>query len=230
MKKQNYSYVGITFVLLVFGIIFIPKIISRIKDAQIVDMDRHNLAHATQKDVDMAIIGPAPEFQLTNQRGELLSNKELNGQIYVVEFFFTTCPSICPIMTQNLLKVQSAFAEETGLSLISVTINPTYDTPEVLSEYAQKYGITHPNWHLLTGGQDKIYEMANKGFNLYVGPGAAIDGGFEHSGFFALVDHNGMIRSRYDQYGNPIIYYDGLELDQVSKLIDDISVLLKEKS
>ncbi len=228
MKKQNYSYIGITLVLLVFGIIFIPKIISRISGEQIVDMDRHNLNHAAKGDMDMATIGPAPEFSLINQYGDQFDSSQLTGQIYVVEFFFTTCPSICPIMTQNLLKVQTAFANESRISLISVTINPTYDTSEVLSEYAQKYGITHPNWFLLTGAQDDIYDMANKGFNLYVGPGAAIDGGFEHSGFFALVDDQGMIRSRYDIYGNPIIYYDGLETSQVSKLINDISVLLKK--
>ena len=70
--------------------------------------------------------------------------------------------------------------------------------------------------------------MANTGFNLYVGPGSELNGGFEHSGFFALVDAQGKIRSRYDQYGNPIIYYDGLETDEVSKLIDDISILIKE--
>ena len=228
MKKQNYSYIGITLVLLVFGIIFIPKIISRITGEQIVDMDRHNLNHAAKGDMDMATIGPAPEFSLINQYGAQFDSSRLAGQIYVVEFFFTTCPSICPIMTQNLLKVQTAFADESRVSLISVTINPTYDTSEVLSQYAQKYGITHPNWFLLTGAQDDIYDMANKGFNLYVGPGAAIDGGFEHSGFFALVDEQGMIRSRYDAYGNPIIYYDGLETSQVSKLINDISVLLKK--
>lgn len=228
MKRQNYSYIGITFVILVFGIIFIPKIISRIKGEQIVDMDRHNLKHASFKDVDMAKIGPAPTFTLTNQHGDLFSSEELEGQIYVVEFFFTTCPSICPIMTQNLLKVQSAFADESRISLVSVSINPAFDTPEVLTQYAQKYGITHPNWHLLTGNQEMIYQMANQGFNLYVGEGAEIDGGFEHSGFFALVDGQGNIRSRFDQYGNPIIYYDGLELGQVSKLINDISVLLKE--
>ena len=228
MKKQNYSYIGITLVLLVFGIIFIPKIISRITGEQIVDMDRHNLNHAAKGDMDMATIGPAPEFSLINQYGTQFDSSRLAGQIYVVEFFFTTCPSICPIMTQNLLKVQRAFSDESRVSLISVTINPTYDTSEVLSQYAQKYGITHPNWFLLTGAQDDIYDMANKGFNLYVGPGAAIDGGFEHSGFFALVDEQGMIRSRYDAYGNPIIYYDGLETSQVSKLINDISVLLKK--
>ena len=229
MKKQNYSYIGITFVILVFGIMFIPKIISRVRGEKIVDMDRHNLEHASIKNVDMATIGPAPKFTLTDQRGDLFSSEDLEGQIYVVEFFFTTCPSICPIMTQNLLQVQSAFADDSGISLVSISINPVYDTPEVLTNYAKKYGITHPNWHLLTGYQDRIYQMANKGFNLYVGPGAEIDGGFEHSGFFALVDGQGNIRSRYDQYGNPIIYYDGLELKQVSNLINDISVLLKEK-
>ena len=228
MAKQNYSYVGISFVILVFGIIFIPKIISRIPGKKIVDMDRHNLEHGSGTDREMATVGPAPEFMLTNQRGASFSSDDLKGQIYVVEFFFTTCPSICPIMTQNLLNVQSAYAQELGVSLISISINPSFDTPKVLSEYAEQYGITHPNWHLLTGEQDLIYEIANKGFNLYAGPGSEVDGGFEHSGFFALVDDQGMIRSRYDQYGNPIIYYDGLELNQVSKLIDDISVLLKE--
>ena len=215
--------------ILVFGIMFIPKIISRVRGEKIVDMYRHNLEHASFKNVDMANIGPAPKFTLTDQRGDLFSSEDLEGQIYVVEFFFTTCPSICPIMTQNLLQVQSAFADDSGISLVSISINPVYDTPEVLTNYAKKYGITHPNWHLLTGDQDRIYQMANKGFNLYVGPGAEIDGGFEHSGFFALVDGQGNIRSRYDQYGNPIIYYDGLELKQVSNLINDISVLLKEK-
>ena len=229
MKKQNYSYIGISFVILVFGIMFIPKIISRVKGEKIVDMDRHNLDHAPFKDVDMATIGPAPKFALTDQRGDLFSSEDLEGQIYVVEFFFTTCPSICPIMTQNLRQVQSAFADESEISLVSITINPAYDTPEVLANYAQKYDITHPNWHLLTGDQEMIYQMANKGFNLYVGPGSEVDGGFEHSGFFALVDRQGNIRSRFDQYGNPIIYYDGLELSQVSKLINDIRVLLKEK-
>ena len=121
----------------------------------------------------------------------------------------------------------SNYASEMRLSLLSVSINPNYDTPEVLSEYAISYGITNPNWHLLTGDSEAIFAMANTGFNLYVGPGSELDGEFEHSGF-ALVDAQGKIRSRYDQYGNPIIYYDGLETDEVSKLIDDISILLKE--
>jgi protein SCO1/2 len=228
MKRHRYSYIGVSFVVLVFGIIFIPKIISRISKEQVVDLDRHNLQHAKETNRDLATIGLAPSFSLTNQKNEILTEQDLLGQVYVVEFFFTTCPSICPIMTNNLLKVQNAYASEMRLSLLSVSINPNYDTPEVLSEYAKSYGITHPNWHLLTGDSEVIFAMANTGFNLYVGPGSELDGGFEHSGFFALVDAQGKIRSRYDQYGNPIIYYDGLETDEVSKLIDDISILIKE--
>jgi protein SCO1/2 len=228
MKRHRYSYIGVSFVALVFGIIFIPKIISRISKEQVVDLDRHNLQHAKETNRDLATIGLAPSFSLTNQKNEMLTEQDLLGQVYVVEFFFTTCPSICPIMTNNLLKVQKAYASEMRLSLLSVSINPNYDTPEVLSEYAKSYGITHPNWHLLTGDSEVIFAMANTGFNLYVGPGSELDGGFEHSGFFALVDAQGKIRSRYDQYGNPIIYYDGLETNEVSKLIDDISILIKE--
>lgn len=228
MKRHRYSYIGVSFVVLVFGIIFIPKIISRISKEQVVDLDRHNLQHAKETNRDLATIGLAPSFSLTNQKNEILTEQDLLGQVYVVEFFFTTCPSICPIMTNNLLKVQNAYASEMRLSLLSVSINPNYDTPEVLSEYAKSYGITHPNWHLLTGDSEVIFAMANTGFNLYVGPGSELDGGFEHSGFFALVDAQGKIRSRYDQYGNPIIYYDGLETNEVSKLIDDISILIKE--
>jgi protein SCO1/2 len=228
MKRHRYSYIGVSFVVLVFGIIFIPKIISRISKEQVVDLDRHNLQHAKETNRDLATIGLAPSFSLTNQKNEMLTEQDLLGQVYVVEFFFTTCPSICPIMTNNLLKVQNAYASEMRLSLLSVSINPNYDTPEVLSEYAKSYGITHPNWHLLTGDSEVIFAMANTGFNLYVGPGSELDGGFEHSGFFALVDAQGKIRSRYDQYGNPIIYYDGLETNEVSKLIDDISILIKE--
>ena len=228
MKPHRYSYIGVSFVALVFGIIFIPKIISRISKEQVVDLDRHNLQHAKETNRDLATIGLAPSFSLTNQKNEMLTEQDLLGQVYVVEFFFTTCPSICPIMTNNLLKVQKAYASEMRLSLLSVSINPNYDTPEVLTEYAKSYGITHPNWHLLTGDSEAIFAMANTGFNLYVGPGSELDGGFEHSGFFALVDAQGKIRSRYDQYGNPIIYYDGLETDEVYKLIDDISILIKE--
>lgn len=229
-KKSNYSYIGISFVILVFGIIFIPKILNRLKNDTIVDEDRHNLQHVdkTTKVRDMATIGAVRDFSFIDQNGDTITQDAYKGKVYVVEFFFTTCPSICPIMNQNMLKVQEAFKDNNNIGVASFSINPEYDTPEILKKYAESYGITHPNWHLLTGSRDEIYSLANKGFNLYVGEAPEVEGGFEHSGFFALIDQQGTIRSRIDINGNPIIYYDGLEEESVQELIEDMRTLLKQ--
>ena len=228
-KKPNYSYIGISFIILVFGILFIPKILNRWNNDTIVDEDRHNLQHdGVTKVRDMATIGVVPDFTFVNQNGDTITQDTYKGKVYVVEFFFTTCPSICPIMNQNMLKVQKAYANNNNIGVASFTINPEYDTPEVLKNYAEAYGISHPNWHLLTGSREEIYALANKGFNLYVGEAPEVEGGFEHSGFFALIDQDGNIRSRMDSFGNPIIYYDGLEDESVQMLIDDIDTLLNQ--
>ncbi len=230
MKKQNYSYIGISFVVLVFGILFIPKILNRINNEEIVDKDRHHLERKGSSDqIELVTIGKVPEFQFINQTKDTINNKTYLGKVYVAEFFFTTCPSICPIMNQNMLKVQEAFPGNAQVGIASFTINPEYDTPDVLKEYAETYGMTQPNWHLLTGDRAEIYKLANSGFNLYVGAAPDVEGGFEHSGFFALIDAEGYIRSRKDENGNPIIYYDGLEAENMILLIQDINTLLNEK-
>jgi protein SCO1/2 len=90
-------------------------------------------------------------------------------------------------------------------------------------------GVSHPNWYFFTGNRDYIFEIANKGFNLYAGINPDVAGGFEHSGLFALIDKNGKIRSRKDKFGNPIVYYDGLEESGIQALKQDIRVLLNEK-
>ena len=136
---------------------------------------------------------------------------DYEDKVFVVEFFFTTCPSICPIMNRNMVKIQNVFYENPNFGIVSITIDPVHDTPNILKEYAEEYKITHKNWHLLTGDKSAIYQLANEGFNLYVGEDTNVEGGFEHSGFFALIDQEGNIRSRLDEHGNPIIYYDGLE-------------------
>lgn len=225
--KKNYSYIGISFVILVFGILFIPKILQRISNESVVDEDRHNLQHETTSAAPLATIGTVPPFQFVDQNSDTITNVTYSGKVYVAEFFFTTCPSICPIMNQNMLKVQDAFQDNTGVGVASFSINPEYDTPEILKKYAQGYGINHPNWHLLTGNRKAIYSLANEGFNLYVGEAPEVEGGFEHSGFFALIDQEGRIRSRMDEFGNPIIYYDGLEEASIQILIEDIEKLLK---
>src|SRR5690606_21563956 len=106
--------------------------------------------------------------------------------------------------------------------------NPENDTQEVLKAYADEYKVENSNWHLMTGDRDKIYELANKGFNLYAGQNNEVEGGFEHSGLFALIDKKGNIRCRKDKNENPIVYYDGIEDEGIKMIKEDISRLLKE--
>ena len=205
---KNYSYIGISFVILVFGIWAVPKIVDRFTKPR------------------LAKIGKVPEFSFTNQNQKTITNQSYHDKVYIVEFFFTTCPSICPIMNKNMVKIQDHFFGNPNLGIASLTIDPITDTPEVLKEYAIQYKITNPNWNLLTGNKETIYKFANSGFNLYVGENPEVGGGFEHSGFFALVDKEGNIRSRFDEQGNPIIYYNGLGDDGVKMLKEDIKLLL----
>lgn len=226
--KKPYSYIGILLVVLIFGILFIPKIVERIQGREVVDMDRHQVDHSNSKAKELIIIGKAPAFQFTNQHGKTISEKEYAGSVYVVEFFFTTCPSICPIMNRNLVQLQYEFRNNPYFGIASFTINPEHDTPKVLKEYAEAYHITHTRWHLLTGDREKIYQLANTSFNLYAGENSRAAGGFEHSGLFALIDKKGNIRCRKDNNGNPIIYYDGTEAEGIRMLKADIAKLLKE--
>jgi len=228
---KNKSYIGISLVVLVFGIIFIPKIIERVKNGTVVQGDRiDGVSNHKNKEVETGLvkIGPAPKFELTNQDGKKISNKNYDGKVYVVEFFFSTCPTICPIMNKNMITIQNEFFGNPNFGIASITINPENDTAAVLKKHAEELGVKSTNWHFLTGDQKYIYEIANKGFNLYAGENKNANGGFEHSGLFALIDKEGNIRCRKDQHGNPILYYDGLEAKGVKAIIEDIKKLINE--
>lgn len=228
MQKNN-SYIWISFIILVFGIYAIPKIIDRIQNDDIVKggtLDK--IASKKIKKSSLYSVGPAPKFELTDQNSQAISNKSYEDKVFVVEFFFSTCPSICPIMNRNLIEIQAAYKHRLDFAIASITINPENDTPKVLKAHADILKITSPNWHFLTGNQDTIMKLSNQGFNLYAGLNPKIVGGFEHSGLFALVDKNGIIRCRKDNFGNPIVYYDGLEKSGVAALKADIAQLLKE--
>lgn len=247
-KKTNYSYIGIAFILLVFGIIFIPKIVNRIKGGDITrtesrSEDVSTNAEAYVSDLMFLEINGEPKkvppFSFVNQNGKTVTNKDYEGKVYVVEFFFTTCPTICPRMNRNLVQIQNTFSGFDDFGVASFTINPEHDTQDVLKTYAETYGIINPNWHLMTGNQEAIYALANVGFNIYAGENPDVDGGFEHSGNFALIDKNGFMRSRKDDFGNPKIFYKGIiseeekvdddgETEEISMLKEDIAKLLKE--
>ncbi|MFK8060388.1 MAG: SCO family protein [Polaribacter sp.] len=213
--NKKYSYIGITFIILLFGIYTVPKVVNHFKKA------------------DLHTFNKVPNFSFTNQEGKTITNKEYEGKVYVVEFFFSTCPTICPIMNQKMVTIQDTFFGNPEFGIASISITPEIDTPEILKEYAKNNGITHKNWHLLTGkSEEVVYALSNKGFKLYAGKGDEAHGGFEHSGLFALIDKNGFIRSRKDEFGNPIMFYRAIEEqefpDQIKELKEDIKLLLNE--
>jgi len=219
----------LSFIVLVFGIIFIPRIINRIKNGTVVQGDRIDaVSNHRNPETGLTLIGPTPKFELTDQNNEKISNETYLGKVYVIKFFFTTCPSICPIMNKNMVVIQNDFFGNPNFGIASISINPEYDTSEVLKEHAKQIGVKSSNWHLLTGDKQYIFNIANKGFNLYAGENKNVNGGFEHSGLFALIDKKGNIRCRKDKFGNPILYYDGLDKKGVKAITEDIKKLLNE--
>lgn len=207
---KNKSYIGISFIILIFGIWAVPKIIAKFQKS------------------DLHLIGKVPAFELTDQNKKKISDKSYLGKVYVVEFFFSTCPTICPKMNENMLLLQDEFYGNPNFGIASITINPEFDTPTVLKKHADVLGVKHYNWHLLTGEKAYIFDLAGKGFNMYAGENKNVTGGFEHSGMFALIDKEGNIRCRKDSFGNPILYYDGLEAEGVQAIKEDIKKLLEE--
>ncbi|MDR2221973.1 MAG: SCO family protein [Flavobacteriaceae bacterium] len=206
---KDKSYILISLVVLVFGIWSVPKIVDRFKKPDLFDA------------------GLAPAFELTNQNNKKITNKDYDGKVYVVEFFFANCPTICPIMNSNMVKLQEEFYGNLKFGIASITIDPERDTVEALKAHADGLGVKLPFWNMMTGDRDYIYGVAKK-FNMYAGKNATAEGGFEHSGLFALIDKNGHIRSRMDEYGNPILYYDGTNDADVAKIKEDIKLLLEE--
>lgn len=207
---KNKSYIGISFIVLIFGIWAVPKIIVKFQKSDLVE------------------IGPVPAFELTDQNNKKISNKDYLGKVYVVEFFFATCPTICPKMNQSMLQLQEEFYGNPNFGLASITIDPEHDTAAVLKEHANQLGVKHYNWHFLTGDKKYIFNLAEKRFRLNAGEDVNQPGGLYHSGEVALIDKEGKIRSRKDIHGNVILYYDILDPLGVKALKEDIKKLLEE--
>jgi protein SCO1 len=226
---KNKSYIGISFIILVFGILVVPTIIDRVQNGNVVKGDRlDKVKSGTTEEESLVKIGPAPQFDLTNQEGNKVTNATYLGKVFVIEFFFTSCPTICPKMNQSMLAIEKQFFGNPNFGIASISIDPEKDSPKVLKEHAKLLGATSSNWYFLTGDKKYIFDLANKGFNLYAGENEKVNGGFEHSGLFALIDKNGNIRCRKDKFGNPILYYDGLDPEGVKDIQEDIKLLLKE--
>lgn len=231
MKK--YSYVGISFVILIFGIIVFPKIMDRIENQSINDTKRLSLSD------DLSFIKldgknrKVEDFLFLNQDSLLIGNEDFKGKVYVAEFFFTRCPSICIEMNKNMKILDELYGEREDFGIASFTIDPENDTPTALKKYSELIDVKSKNWHFLTGDIDEIYALSNKGFNIFSSINEKVAGGFEHQGFFALVDQNGYIRSRLNDYGTPLVYYSGISnenesIQGIEMIKEDIEKLLNE--
>ena len=158
-------------------------------------------------------------FSLLNQRGKKITLDNYNDKIFVADFFFTKCPSICPIMTDNMLELQKKIIADDSVMIISFSVDPKNDTVEQLNNYAQEKGIDQKKWNLLTGDKRKIYDLARKSF-FVAELDKKDDNEIIHTENFVLVDPDRRIRG----------YYDGTNIDEVLKILDDIKTLKNEYS
>ncbi len=159
-----------------------------------------------------------PNFSFVNQDSVVINNDSLKNSIYIADFFFTTCPSICPVMSKNMLSVYKKYKGNNEVRFMSHTIDPKHDTIPVLKKYANKLGVEGTQWSFLLGNRDSVYSLAKNGYMNYAQENADIPGGVEHSGYFILVDKERRIRGAYD----------GTNKEQVENLSNDIDILLNE--
>jgi len=160
-----------------------------------------------------------PSFKFLNQDSAVVTGKDFDGTIYVADFFFTSCPTICPIMHRNLLKVYNKYLSNPQVKLASHTIDVKYDTPSRMKAYANKLGIKGNQWEFLWGTRDSIYSIAERNYLVSVGQDNKAPGGFIHQGYLILVDKHKRIRGAYD----------GTVDEQVQQLMDDMDILLEEQ-
>lgn len=159
-------------------------------------------------------------FSFTDQDGKPFTDKQVKGKIYVADFFFTTCPSICPKMTGNMKLAYEAFRNDSNVYFVSHTIDPEFDTPQVLKQYARDKAYDEPRWRFLTGDKDSIYAICEEDYMAHAAAREDAPGGYIHSGFLVLVDGNGQLRGAYD----------GTVQGKAEDLVRDIHKLKKEAS
>jgi len=184
-----------------------------------------------------------PDFSLTNQLGQTVSLKNLatvsdndtNRRVIVADFFYTHCPTICPVMTRNMKRLQNTVKEAVDVDgrktqlvqFISFSIDPGRDSVAALKKWADRFQIDPSNWWLLTGDKQTIYDLSLKHMNLAVQE-PQIDSSFPHTDIFVLIDKNGVVRVRRDKDGNPLLYH-GLDSTSLANLSEDIVLLSLEK-
>jgi protein SCO1/2 len=185
-----------------------------------------------ERDLDTGEYHTISEFSFINQLGEQVNNDSMKGNIYIADFFFTNCPSICPVMTKNMAYVQNKLKVYPNIKFLSHTVDPDNDSPLRFKEYinemrVKNINIDESNWDFVTGKKEEIYDVA-KSYFVNVSADSLAPGGFLHSEYFVLVDKEGRIRSGIDKNGNVVGVYDGTNEVQLRDLINDVKVLMAE--
>ena len=185
-----------------------------------------------ERDLDTGEYHTISEFSFINQLGEQVNNDSMKGNIYIADFFFTNCPSICPVMTKNMAYVQNKLKVYPNIKFLSHTVDPANDSPQRFKEYINEMrlkniNIDESNWDFVTGKKEEIYDVA-KSYFVNVSADSLAPGGFLHSEYFVLIDKEGRIRSGIDKNGNVVGVYDGTNEAQLRDLINDVKVLMAE--
>lgn len=158
------------------------------------------------------------DFRFVDQDSAWVTNDTFAGKIYVSDFFFTSCPTICPIMKTQMVRIYQEFETNPEVALLSHSIDPEHDTVAVLKEFSERLGVKSDKWHFVTGNKDEIYDLGETSYMVVAGEDPGAPGGYIHSGAFLLVDKQRRIRG----------VYDGTIAEEVDQLIADMKILLKE--
>lgn len=164
------------------------------------------------------IYNTIPDFKFVSQYGDTITSKNFKDKIYVSDFFFTSCPTICPVMKKNMLKVYKEIKGQNDIAILSHTIDPEHDTPAVLKKYATDLGVDGRQWLFVTGKKEDIYKIGQKHYMVVANEDSTAVGGYIHSGAFLLVDREKRVRGTYD----------GTKQEGIDKLMKDIAILRKE--
>ena len=160
------------------------------------------------------------DFELTNQNNKIITNKMYDGKIYIADFFFTTCPGICPIMKENMIFLQDEFINDNDVLLLSHTVTPDIDSVEILKKYSIEKGVIDNKWNMVTGDKEQIYNLARKSYLVAEDIESPSKYDMIHTENFVLVDSKRRIRG----------FYDGTDSNVMDNLINDIKILKKEES
>lgn len=220
MLKFFAKYKFFALVLFVLSAIIISIIYQLLKPAPTLPIYQPDMVNRELVDTTVQYVRKyhkIPDFKLVNQNGDTITQKDYQDKIYIADFFFTTCQSICPIMTDHMVKIQEEFKDDPEILLLSHTVTPEIDSVAQLKRYAEKKGVIDEKWNLVTGDKKEIYDLARKSYLVAKSQGNGGKYDMVHTENFALIDKEKQVRG----------FYDGTDPEAIEQLVKDVKLLKK---